>query len=87
MEITFHIFHVEDPNDVLEVRDKETGSLLTQIKGGQDPPNTVTYPTGSLRLTFTSDGARSGQGFALTYRGKTRWVGSPLQGAQEIGGG
>lgn len=69
MEITFHIFHVEDPNDVLEVRDKETGSLLTQIKGGQDPPNTVTYPTGSLRLIFTSDGARSGQGFVLTYKG------------------
>ncbi|KAM5153218.1 kremen protein 2 [Mantella aurantiaca] len=69
MEIEFHIFHVEDPNDILEVRDKPSGSLLIQIKGGQEPPNTRTFPTGSLRITFTSDSTYSSQGFVLSYKG------------------
>ncbi|XP_018430660.1 PREDICTED: kremen protein 2-like [Nanorana parkeri] len=69
IEMEFHIFHVEDPNDILEVRDKQDGSLLIQINGGQDPPNAITFPTGGLQITFTSDRTHNGQGFVMTYKG------------------
>nr|DBA18863.1 TPA: hypothetical protein GDO54_014758 [Pyxicephalus adspersus] len=68
IDIEFHIFHIEDQNDILEVTDQQTGSLLLQIKGGQDPPEPTTYPTGYLHITFTSNHIRNGQGFVMTYK-------------------
>ncbi|XP_075439009.1 LOW QUALITY PROTEIN: kremen protein 2 [Ascaphus truei] len=68
LELRFRSFRVSDPNDVLELRDGASGALLALIRGGQDPPSTVTLPTGHLRVTFRSDQAQSGPGYTITYR-------------------
>ncbi|XP_068100195.1 kremen protein 2 isoform X2 [Hyperolius riggenbachi] len=68
IEIQFRFFHVEDPNDVLEVRGGQGGGFLAQIKGGQDPPHNITFPTGHIHITFKSDRVRNGPGYVITYR-------------------
>ncbi|KAM8962425.1 kremen protein 2 [Pelodytes ibericus] len=68
IELRFHSFHVVDPNDVLEMRDGESGGLLAQIRGGDSPPTIVRLPTGHLQVTFQADQRGSGPGYAITYR-------------------
>ncbi|XP_073416641.1 kremen protein 2 [Dendrobates tinctorius] len=62
-----------DPNDILEVKDGDSGNLLLRIRGGQDPPDIVTFQTDHLQISFQSDGELSGSGYVLLYRG----LGSP----------
>ncbi|XP_075034854.1 kremen protein 2 isoform X2 [Mixophyes fleayi] len=69
IEMQFRSFSVLDPNDVLEVRDGQSGSLLIQIQGGQDPPQIVIFTTGHLRITFQSDTVHNGQEYAIIYKG------------------
>ncbi|XP_069840843.1 kremen protein 2 [Dendropsophus ebraccatus] len=69
VQIQFRSFHIFDPNDVLELRDGDSGNLLLQVRGGQKPPNTVTFQTSHLQITFESDHQISGAGYVLLYRG------------------
>ncbi|XP_063807384.1 kremen protein 2-like, partial [Pseudophryne corroboree] len=69
IHMQFRTFNVLDPNDVLVVRDGQSGSRLFQIHGGEDPPAITTFPTGHLQVTFQSDRVHSGQGYAIIYKG------------------
>ncbi|XP_066433292.1 kremen protein 2 [Eleutherodactylus coqui] len=69
IQIQFQSFHISDPNDVLELKDGETGSLLFQIRGGQEPPNIITFQTDHLQITFQSDREFSGPGYVILYTG------------------
>ncbi|XP_077129765.1 kremen protein 2 [Ranitomeya variabilis] len=69
IQIRFQSFDVPDPNDILEVKDRDSGNLLLRIRGGQDPPDIVTFQTDQLQISFQSDGQLSGPGYVLLYRG------------------
>lgn len=69
IQIQFQSFHISDPNDILELKDGERESRLLQIRGGQEPPNVVTFQTDHLQITFQSDRELSGPGFVILYRG------------------
>ncbi|KAM9305069.1 kremen protein 2 [Gastrophryne carolinensis] len=70
VEMKFPSFHVEDPGDVLEVSDGQSGMPLMVIRGGQDVPSALSFPTAHLRITFISNQARGGAGFVLLYTGE-----------------
>ncbi|KAM4023746.1 kremen protein 2 isoform 2-T3 [Anomaloglossus baeobatrachus] len=69
IQIRFQSFHVPDPNDLLELMDGDSGDLLLRIRGGQDPPDIVTFQTAHVRISFQSDSQLSGPGYVLLYRG------------------
>ncbi|XP_056408428.1 kremen protein 2-like, partial [Hyla sarda] len=69
IHIQFRSFHISDPNDVLELKDGDSGNILLQVRGGQDPPNTITFQTYHLQITFQSDHQLSGPGYVLLFRG------------------
>ncbi|XP_075140944.1 kremen protein 2 [Leptodactylus fuscus] len=69
IHLQFKSFQIPDPNDVLRLKDGDSGHLLLQIPGGQEPPNNVTFQTDHLQITFQSDHELSGAGYVIVYRG------------------
>ncbi|XP_040295349.1 kremen protein 2 isoform X1 [Bufo bufo] len=69
IQVHFQSFHVPDPDDVLDLKDGRSGRLLFQIRGGQEPPNNITFQTDHLQITFQSNREVSGPGYVIVYRG------------------